>query len=51
MRNTRTVQPSVLQAPEDVHPIAAELGWYQPPDQSGGELWIYGTKPNEISLS
>ena len=25
MRNTRTVQPSVFQAPEVVHPIAAEL--------------------------
>ena len=25
MRNTRTVQPSVFQAPEVVHPIATEL--------------------------
>ena len=25
MRNTRTVQPSVFQAPAVVHPIAAEL--------------------------
>ena len=26
MRTTRTVQPSVFQASEIVHPIAAELG-------------------------
>ena len=25
MRSTRTVQPSVFQAPEVVHPVAAEL--------------------------
>ena len=25
MRKTRTVQPSVFQAPEIVHPVAAEL--------------------------
>ena len=24
---------------------------YQPPDQCGGEIWIYGTKRNEILLS